>query len=120
MLQSTQVKSAHYLFAWSTQDFRGPGPFVHSLVLSDLATAGCIQNFQKSVPNNLGLEIRNQGIRHLEYVGLKVPSQHCKELLMEAARNWLCRAALKDCPSLPCSLLINFSASVLNKMKSHG
>lgn len=66
----------------------GPGPFVHSTVVLDLATPGCIQNLQKSVPKNLGLEIRNQGIHHLEYVGLKVTSQHGRVLLMEAARNF--------------------------------
>lgn len=33
---------------------------------------------------------------------------------------WLCQAALKDCPSLSCRLLINFSASVTNEIRSHG
>lgn len=33
---------------------------------------------------------------------------------------WLCQAALKDCPSLSCRLLINFSASVTNEIRSCG
>lgn len=69
MLQSTEAKSAHDLFAQSTQDFRG----AHSTALLDLATAGCIQSFHKPIPNNHGLEIRNQGTCQLEYVEFKVP-----------------------------------------------
>lgn len=33
---------------------------------------------------------------------------------------WLCQAALKDCPSLSCRLLINFSASLTNEIRSRG
>lgn len=33
---------------------------------------------------------------------------------------WRCQAALKDCPSLSCRLLINFSASVTNEIRSRG